>query len=173
MTRVAIFIDGSNLYHSLKKDFGRANIDFAKFVQKLVAGRELVRVYYYNAPIPQEPHNKIAYRKQQQFFDYLRDLPYFRVTLGRLEQRPAGLVEKGVDINIAVDMLRYAFDDLYDVAILVSGDGDFASAVQAVQDRGKHVENAISKSGQSRHLRQTCDTCLTLDETMLADIWLK
>jgi len=39
MKRVAIFIDGSNLYHSLKHLFGHAKLDFCKFVAKLSSGR--------------------------------------------------------------------------------------------------------------------------------------
>ena len=46
--RVAIFIDGSNLYHSLEENCGRFDIDFQAFAQKLCSGRQLYRVYYYN-----------------------------------------------------------------------------------------------------------------------------
>ena len=49
-------------------------------------------------------------------------------------------VEKGCDVNLAVDMMSMAYKNLYDVAILVSADGDFASACQCVKDLGKHIE---------------------------------
>ena len=51
--RVNIYIDGSNLYHSLRNATGRIGIDFGKFVAKLVENRRLVRAYYYNAPVDQ------------------------------------------------------------------------------------------------------------------------
>ena len=51
--RVAIFIDGSNLYHCLKTQFGNPKIDMGKFVQKLCAGRKLMRTYYYSAAVRQ------------------------------------------------------------------------------------------------------------------------
>lgn len=72
--RVAIFIDGSNLYHCLKGDFGHVNLDFEKFARRLCAGRHLVRTYYYNAPIRSQDHPKMA-KSQQRFFDKLRDVP--------------------------------------------------------------------------------------------------
>ena len=46
--RVAIFIDGSNLYHSVKNNFGRHDMNFTEFANKLTAGRKLFRIYYYN-----------------------------------------------------------------------------------------------------------------------------
>ncbi len=168
-TRVMIFIDGSNLYHGLKKDMPGKRLDYSCLAETLCDNRHLVRVHYYNAPLPQQ-QDKEAAKAQQSFFDKLRNLPYHRVILGRLEPRPGGRkVEKGVDIKIAVDMLSLAVRDVYDVAILVSGDGDFASVVEAVQDFGKHVENATTKSGSSNHLRQVCDKVVMLTPEFLSD----
>jgi uncharacterized LabA/DUF88 family protein len=55
--------------------------------------------------------------------------------------------EKGVDVKLATDMLR--LKDIYDVAIILSGDGDYVPAVQAVKDCGKHVINVsfLKKNG--------------------------
>lgn len=168
--RVTIFIDGSNLYHCCKSEFGKASIDFEKFAQLLVGDRKLIRIYYYNAVVRREDGEE-RYRKQQAFLGRLRRVPYLTLKLGRLERRGSSVVEKGVDINIAVDMMRYAYNDSYDVAILVSGDGDFATVVEAVKDRGKHVEVAAVKSGESYHLRNACDKFIPLTEEFLATCW--
>jgi len=171
MERVAIFIDGSHFYHSLKRDFNKASVDFEKLCTALVGDRQLVRAYYYNAPLDQtrEPER---YREQQRFLHHLEDTPYLTVRLGRLETRRGTTVEKGVDVAIAVDMLRLAMKDVYDTAILVSGDGDFAYAVEAAKDFGKHVENACTRSGQSRHLKRACDRFVLLDGELLSGCWL-
>jgi uncharacterized LabA/DUF88 family protein len=173
--RVAIFIDGSNLYNCLKQEFGKASLSLEKFAQQLVGARALVRTYYYNAPLPQanDADEKQRAASQQKFFDSLRRIPYLELRLGRLERRENSMVEKGVDIKIAVDMLRLAYNNTYDTAILVSGDGDFADAVQAVKDTGKHVENASVKICQSFHLRQTCDRFILMDSAFLAPLWLQ
>ncbi len=49
--RVMIFIDGSNLYHSLKGFFKRTDIDMGKFGYRLLEKRRLIRIYYYNAKV--------------------------------------------------------------------------------------------------------------------------
>ena len=69
--RLMIFIDGSNVYHSLKEHFNRADVDFAKVVTCLTDNRQLVRTYYYNALVDQfkEPQR---YQDQQRFLAALR-----------------------------------------------------------------------------------------------------
>ena len=56
-------------------------------------------------------------------------------------------------MQIAVDMMSHAVRDTYDTAVLVSGDGDLAPAVEEVTNLGKHVENAYFLAGHSRQLR--------------------
>jgi len=172
MKRVAIFIDGSNLYHGLKNLFGHARLDFRKFVAKLSSGYDLYRTYYYNAVLDQSI-NPETYRKQQAFFNQLRELPYFEIRLGVLKQREHGPKEKGVDVMIAVDMLSMAYKNQYDVAILVSGDGDYAELAKAVKDAGKHVINAYFESSRSDALRYTCDASIRLDRDFFADLLLE
>lgn len=165
---IAIFIDGSNLFYCLTTEFNRLDLDYRKFAEELtgLAGEDtrLVRVYYYDAPVRRE-NDPQRYERQQRFLDYLRELPQFRVELGRLEGPPDNLREKGVDIRLATDMLQYV--NTYDVAILVTGDGDFAYVVRAVQNLGKQVINAIGPRSQSRELRQTCDFMITIDQDLL------
>jgi uncharacterized LabA/DUF88 family protein len=167
--RVTVFIDGSNLYRCCKDEFDKTSLDFEKFAHLLVGDRKLIRVYYYNAVVRREDGEE-RYQNQQRFFTRLRKIPYFTLKLGRLERRNGPPVEKGVDVNIAVDMLRYAYNDAYDTAILVSGDGDFATAVEAVKDIGKHLE--VAAVGKSYHLRNVCDKFIPLTEEFLAECWL-
>ncbi len=168
--RVCIFIDGSNFYHCLRKDIGNVDIDFQKLAQNLCRNRKLVRTYYYNAPLDMS-FDKERYKKQQKFFEKLRNIPNFKLTLVRLQKRriegKTYYVVKGDDIHIAVDMVILAQNNSYDAAVLVSGDGDFTPAVKAVQSFGKHVENAYFKSGHSWHLRQTCDKSILMDRDFI------
>ncbi|MBI5970782.1 MAG: NYN domain-containing protein, partial [Deltaproteobacteria bacterium] len=76
------------------------------------------------------------------------------------------------DVNIAVDMLTMAFKNIYDTAILVSGDGDFEKAIKGVKDLGKHVENAYVNTGHSRQLMRICDKFVDLNADYLKDCWL-
>ncbi len=175
--RVMIFIDGNNLYHSLKHVVGRTNLNFQIFSQKLVGDRHLIRVYYYNAPLNRDDDDE-KYRMQQSFFDSLDSVPYLTKKFGRLEKRlvkqnlPDGTffsaptyVEKGVDTFIVIDMLSHAYKDNFDTAILVSGDEDFAVLVDNVKDLGKHVE--VANLGGSYLLRQAADKYILRDKAFL------
>ena len=183
--KVIIFIDGSNFYHGLKKNHGKARINFEKLANKLSNDRKLIRTYYYNVPIDQN-EDPCRYREQQKFFSSLDKVPYFETTLGRLVRRERTSTcskcahqeriivhnEKGIDVNTAVDMLTMAVKGLYDTAILISGDGDFDKAIKAVKDLGKHVENAYFTKGHSKQLMRICDRFIELNGAYLQDCWL-
>ena len=164
--RVMVFIDGSNFYHAVKEQHGKTKIDFTHLVRSLAsADRHLVRAYYYNAPVNAAEVPDQA-KSQQKFFSYLKHLPYFEVRLGRLEKRQSGaVVEKGVDVRLATDMVAAAYEDRLDVAILVTGDGDFADAVQIVKNLGKHVEVAFPNCrALAKLLVDVCDKYVQLEE---------
>ena len=168
--RVAIFIDGSNLYHALRENLGRTDLNFSEFAQKLIGERRLFRIYYYN--IPQDPGRyPDASREQQEFLTILRNSPYLEVRLGTMKVTQGVTVEKGVDVMLATDLLQFAWDGLYDVAVLVSGDGDFAPAVQAVKNKGKHVELAYFERNVSKELLEVADDRHLLDRAFFQGLW--
>ena len=168
--RVAIFIDGSNLYHALRSNLGRFDLNFVEFVNKLSGSRRLFRTYYYN--VLQDPiHRPDGYREQQEFLDILRKTPYLEVRLGGTKMAQGTPVEKGIDIMLATDLLYFAWNDFYDVAVLVSGDSDFAYALQAIKNMGKHVEVAYFESGVSKDLLDVADNRHLLNRSFFAGLW--
>lgn len=168
--RVAIFIDGSNLYHALQSNFKRHNLNFAEFANKLTGSRQLFRTYYYN--VLQDPTRwPDAYREQQEFLDILRKTPYLEVRLGSTKMAQGVPVEKGIDIMLATDLLHFAWNGLYDVAVLVSGDSDFAYALQAVKNMGKHVEVAYFESNVSKDLLDVADNRHLLNQNFFKGLW--
>jgi uncharacterized LabA/DUF88 family protein len=168
--RVAIFIDGSNLYHGLRSTFGRHNLNFAEFANKLCGPRRLFRTYYYN--VLQDPAQRPdSYREQQEFLDILRKTPYLEIRLGGTKVSQGIPVEKGIDIMLATDLLYFAWNDFYDVAVLVSGDADFAYALQAVKNMGKHVEVAYFETGGSKDLLSVADNRYLLNRAFFTGLW--
>lgn len=170
-----IFIDGSNMYHSLKAYFKRTDIDLSCFNQKILEKRRLVRMYYYNAVVgkTEEPER---FKDQEKYFKSVAAIPYTELRLGRLvytNQWPnSPPFEKGVDVQLATDMITHAFKNNYDVAILVAGDNDYVGAIQAVKDNGKHVEVALfGQERTSRQLRDVADRVITLDGRLLRGCW--
>ncbi|MFC1992659.1 NYN domain-containing protein [Chloroflexota bacterium] len=172
--RVMIFIDGSNLYHYLKSFFKRTDIDMGKFCNKLLDRRRLIRIYYYNARVGQREEPE-RYRDQQKFFSGVAAIPYCELRLGRLVYNnwpTAPPYEKGVDIQLATDMITHGFKNNYDVAILVAGDNDFVGALQAVKDNGKNVEVALfGKERTSVQLRRVADRVISVNSRLLRGCW--
>ena len=167
---MAIFIDGSNLYHTLEENCSRTDLNFPRFVNKLLRGRQLLRTYYYN--ILQDSRRKPqAFGQQQKFLTILHNTPYLEVKLGRAAIRKGVAVEKGVDIMLATDMLQLAWKDLYDTGILVSGDADFAYAAQTVKDMGKFIEVACFEANQSKDLLEVSDSMIELTPEFFEGIW--
>jgi len=58
---------------------------------------------------------------------------------------------------LAVDLVSGAYENLYDFAIIVSGDEDFVPAIKKAQKLGKKVINAYFKSSSSASLKKICD----------------
>jgi len=170
--RVAIFIDGSNLYHGLRDNYGRADLNFAEFQGKLCGARQLFRTYYYN--VRQDPGQRPeGHREQQEFLDILYKTPYLEVRLGTTKMAQGVPVEKGIDIMLATDLLHFGWNNLYDVAILVSGDGDYAYALQAAKNMGKHVEVAYFESNVSRDLLEVADNRHLMDQNFFKGVLRK
>jgi len=168
--KVMIFIDGSNLYHALKEIIPDRQVDYNKLPQKLCGARRLIRTYYYTVPVDRI-EDEDNYKTQQKFFSRLNQIDYLTIRLGRLVNIKGTWVEKGVDVRIAVDMLSMAVKNNFDTAILISRDGDFAYAIDAVKELGKHVE--VAHPFQSHHLMSSCDRFVQLTPNYLGNCSFK
>lgn len=165
MTRIAVFIDYQNIYMRARGSFGDPSLDSYTFGQVhprrlglLVEARgrsgdptrELLEVRVYRGE-PHSQHSRAAHSacqrqvgrwaKQAQVVPRVRPLRY-RATAWDANGRVTAweVQEKGIDVLLAVDMVKGALRDSYDVAVLVSADTDLLPAVEAVLDDGKRVE---------------------------------
>jgi uncharacterized LabA/DUF88 family protein len=150
--RVAIFIDGSNLFYAALQ-LG-IEIDYSKLLYRLTGGSRLLRSFFYTGV---DRTNE----KQQGFLLWMRRNGY-RVIAKDLVQLPDGSKKANLDVEIAVDMM--ALVKAYDTAILVSGDGDLAYAVDAVSYRGARVEVVSLRSMTSDSLINVADRYIDLDQ---------
>jgi len=165
--RIAIFIDGSNLYYSLK-NLKISRIDFQKLFKLLIKDNLLISAFYYNAPLNIKVNPK-TYWEQQKFFNELRKIPNFKVILCKLrkhKRKDGNYVfdVKGDDVHLAVDLVSGAYENLYDTAIIVSGDEDFVPAIKKAQKLGKKIINAYFKSSSSASLKKTCDNFIYMND---------
>ncbi len=78
-------------------------------------------------------------------------------------------VEKSVDVNIATDMVSMAHENEYDVAYLLSADGDFTPAVQKVHDIGKKV--VVVSPAHGHKIAQVANVFIHLKKEYFHDCW--
>lgn len=149
--RIAIFIDGNNLFHAART-IG-IEIDYAKLLKLLCHGGSLLRAFFYTGVDENAA-------KQQGFLLWMRRNGY-RVVQKELKIFPDGTKKANLDVEIAVDML--SLSGKYETAILVSGDEDFAYAVNAVAYKGTRVEIAGFRNNTSPKLIDVADRFLDLD----------
>lgn len=150
--RLAIFIDGSNLFYAALQ-LG-IEIDYSKLLACLTADARLLRAFFYTGVNP-------SHEKQQNFLLWMRRNGY-RVIAKELTQFSDGSKKANLDVEIAVDMLTLV--DYYDTAILVSGDGELAYAVNAISYKGVRVEVVSLRSMTSDSLINIADRYLDLED---------
>ena len=141
--RVALFIDGGNLYQRLR-DAGvpkRTRFDYSALVTLLLRNRRLISKTYYVGIVRNHDHttkSQAMVEGQQKFLGKL-EAEGFTIKRGRIVYDHK-IREKGVDVQIAIDLIVGAIEDQYDVAMVVSSDTDLIPAIRYVRGRGKVVE---------------------------------
>ena len=175
MERVFVYIDGRNFFYRLKaygiKDY---NLDLVKFSQMITGinlKRKLEQIYYYNSSLKYHISPSL-FKKQQRYFAKLRLDPLVEVRLCKRQWRsgfsgnPTSGKTVGDDVWLVCDMLQDANDDNYDIAIIVSCDGDYIYLVDYVQRLKKKVENAFFVGMGAIAVKKECDGIIPIDPTL-------
>ncbi len=151
LDRVSIYFDMSNLYFAAK-DMG-IRIDYARLLDFLVGERRLQRAYAYLgvSPDDENSHSFITWLSRNGF----------RVRTKLLRRYEDGTTKANLDMELAIDLLTQA--PFIDVAIIVSGDGDFVSLVDAAQRAGLRVEVAATPRQTSTDLIDVADRFIDLE----------
>ncbi|MHC5737129.1 LabA-like NYN domain-containing protein [Nostoc sp.] len=149
--RVAIFIDGLSLFHTALQ-LG-IEIDYVKLLCHLTNGSRLLRAFFYTGV-------DLSNEKQQGFLLWMRRNGY-RVVAKELVLPAENFKKSNLNVEIAVDMITLA--PYYDTAVLVSGDGDLAYAVNAVSRMGVRVEVVSLQTTTSESLIDVADCFIDLD----------
>jgi uncharacterized LabA/DUF88 family protein len=149
--KVAVFFDMSNLYFAAR-DLG-IRVDYTKLLEFLAAGRRLHRAYAYVAVAP-EDSTAIP------FLTWLRRNG-FRVVTKAIKRFSDGTIKGDLDMELAVDLLTQA--PYIDVAVIVSGDGDFTYLVDRAQRLGIRVEIASTPRNTAIELLEIADRFIDLE----------
>jgi uncharacterized LabA/DUF88 family protein len=182
MGRGLVLIDNGYLSAILRDEFGSARVDYLKLSDTICKGYYRLRTYIYDClPYQGNPpteEQKTLYAGKVRFFNALSKLPSIEPRFGK--QRPRGnvFIQKGVDVLLAVDLVRLASKGQIQKAFIIAGDGDFVPAVKAAKDDGVSVKLYHSGVFQttldghtmpkySNELWQTCDEREIISDTLI------
>jgi uncharacterized LabA/DUF88 family protein len=142
---VAVFVDVANLYYSARGQ--EVDVDYVALLKAATKGRDLIRAYAYSGLDPENEN-------QRKFIDFLNKNGY-KVVHKDIRKFGDGRVKANLDIELVVDMFRLA--KRMDIAVIVSGDGDFAAAIRALQDEGVRCEVISFRPNTSSDLIAVAD----------------
>jgi uncharacterized LabA/DUF88 family protein len=142
---VAVFVDVANLYYSARGL--EVDVDYVALLKAATKGRDLIRAYAYSGLDPENEN-------QRKFIDFLGKNDY-KVVHKDIRKFGDGRVKANLDIELVVDLFRLA--DRMDIAVIVSGDGDFAPAIRALQDKGVRCEVISFRPNTSSDLIAVAD----------------
>ena len=192
MSRVMAYVDGFNLYFGLrdKKWQKYLWLDLPKLCSKLlISGQELTVTKYFTARITGN-FNTTKVELQNAYLEALTTLDDLQIIYGRYQMNPRKCqycqrvdkvpIEKMTDVNIAVEMLSDAYQDLFDTAILISADNDLAPVVTAIKAlfADKHVVVVFPPLRHSTQLKMAADDVIPIyrknfERSLLPDIVVK
>ncbi len=153
---VAVFVDVANIFYAAKA--AGVDIDYVTLLKTATAGRDFVRAYAYTGLDPENEN-------QRQFHQFLARHGY-KVVSKDIRKYGDGKVKANLDIELVVDLMKTARN--LDIAVVVSGDGDFAPAIRAVQEMGVRVEVVSFRGNTSSDLMDVAD--LFTDITQIAKV---
>jgi hypothetical protein len=148
--KAIVYIDGFNLYYGCVKDTPYKWLNLEEFCRQMVPADDVIEIKYFTALVKPRPDNPGAAQRQQVFLRALRTLPMVRVYYGHFIRsqvrmalvnpspgRKTALVfkteEKGSDVNLATELLVDGFNRRYELAVVVSNDGDLKGPVEHVR----------------------------------------
>ena len=189
MERVAVYIDGFNLYYGLKsKRQGRRGkrwpcyywLDMHRMSQKILQREQaLTIVRYFTARVHHDVNDPDKVHRQNTYIEALATLPRLRIHEGYFVQkikkcRRCGskykdYEEKMTDVNIAMELLSDAHHDVFDTAIIISADGDLAGPVAKIRRTypGKKVVMAFPPDRNSARLQKLANGFIRLRQDTL------
>ena len=140
-----MFVDVANMYYAARGQ--DVDVDYVALLKHATKGRDLIRAYAYTGLDPENEN-------QRKFIDFLAKNGY-KPVVKDIRKFGDGRMKANLDIELVVDLFRLA--DRMDIAVIVSGDGDFAPAIKALQDKGVRCEVISFKPNTSSDLIAVAD----------------
>ena len=177
--RVIAYIDGFNLYHGLCDAQLESSrwLDLRSVCESLLKPHQhLVLVRYFTSMVRNKPR---AAKRQSVYIDALRSRGGIEIDFGHRLSKTltcsrcgfvhSTSVEKKTDVNIAVRLLEDAYDNKFDVALVISADSDLAPPIEAVRRRfaGKTLLVAAPPERWSSELKRVAHAMVKISPSAI------
>lgn len=184
MQRVIAYIDGFNLYFGLKSEGWRRYywLDVHLLAENLLKpDQRLILVKYFTARISENPNSPDKHKRQASYLEAVESLPHTQVFYGHYLPKARECFkcgakwisheEKMTDVNISVELMKDAFDDTFDTALLISADSDLAAPVETVLKRypQKRIIMVCPPNRKSNKLESLATASFRLGRKILQD----
>ena len=171
--KTAIFIDG--VYIGKFQIQNGKQISFEKLNEELTKDEFRVRTYYYTCmPYLSDPPKKEEqelYNRVKKFHEAIDKIPRFEIKLGRLQKIDGKFKQKGVDMQLGVDLVQMSASKQIDKAILIASDSDFVYAIEKAKSEGVVTTLVYFKENElNPTLLKAADEKLKLDDAFLTKI---
>lgn len=178
MANVRVYVDGFNLYYGAVKSSPYKWLDLGALCRHMLPGDAIQSIEYFTAVVSGRPHDPSMPVRQQVYLRALRTVPKLTICYGHFLTHSCRMVltgssppqkvwvdkteEKGSDVNIAAHLLRDAYSNRLEVAVIVTNDSDLLEPVRIVrQDLGfpvgilnPHVHHSTALKSQATFMKR-------------------
>lgn len=153
--RTYVYVDAFNLYYGALANTGYKWLDLGKYCDGLLPSNDVLRIKYFTARVKPSVADPGQPTRQQAYLKALKTLPRVEIHFGHflVEQSNLRTVapphnrvlvekenEKGSDVNLATHLICDAYENLYDVGVVVTGDSDQLLPIKMIRTKlGKAV----------------------------------
>lgn len=158
MIKTYVYVDGFNLYYGCLRGTPYRWLDLEQFCRLMLPPNDVQRINYYTAKVGARIGDPDQPIRQSTYLRALATLPTARVHFGHYLSHPVSMPlekplpggprfarvikteEKGSDVNLATHLIRDAYENAFDVAVIVTNDSDLRAPVELVNTHlGKRV----------------------------------
>jgi hypothetical protein len=163
-----VYVDAFNLYYGSLKGTPYKWLNIRKMCELDFPKNQIGRIGVFTARVTGRPNDPDAPIRQDVFFRALRTLPNLEIVEGHFLSHPKWMPlanpptggpdkalvikteEKGSDVNLAVALLRDAYENLFEAALVISGDSDLLAPVEIVKNRLKKPVLVLNPQKKNR-----------------------
>lgn len=151
--RTIVYVDAFNLYYGCLKDTPYRWLDLPALCRALLPTHDILRVKYYTARVASRPDNPGKPTRQQAYLRALVASGPVEIVYGHYARHVVRMPlaqpvservrfvevlkteEKGSDVNLATHLVADAYEDAFDVGVLITNDSDLLEPMRLVRER--------------------------------------